>query len=131
MKRSALLICLMCWHIVLYSQLVTRTTLRNNNCSLELVKTWDFIYPLLPDIFFQNNPDIYQNDSIKIIYPTLVLNGIIIEDQNSLDKFRNLYNPDSITYVLRSQQYANRMGIKCSKDGILIVKTKRHYHLRL
>ena len=68
-----------------------------------------------------------QDASIHMIYQTLMINGIIIEDTVIIEKIQNSpwWGPQKVKWRVISQNKALRRGIHCSEDGLLIVRTNK------
>ena len=87
-------------------------------------------FALIPDSFIIKNKE-SNVLTVGIINPTLMINGIIIEDNDLIDKFRNSYDPSQIRFKWLTKEKSLKKNINCSEDGLLIVKTKKNYHLIL
>ncbi|MBR0175008.1 MAG: hypothetical protein IJQ22_05850 [Bacteroidales bacterium] len=86
-------------------------------------------YALVPDPFLDNLKD--DSLSVFVTHPTLVLNGLIVRDSCIIDKFRNTYKSDSIKVWHLSYKKASKRKIPCTKDGAVIIKTRRGYFIEL
>lgn len=102
--------------------------LGHNPSNLPIPDEYKLPYALLPDSSLDNR----KVDSLSFIsYPTLILNGIIIKDSCIIDKFRNTYKLDSIRVRRLSYKKASKKRVPCTKDGAVIIKTRRGYFMEL
>lgn len=92
-----------------------------------------FVYPLMSDAEIDELPS-YAH---QFRYPTLVINTIVITDKQMIDCFRNHYrylydNGIIVKKKLISVKKAQRRGIyDVSRDGAIIIKTKRNFFFDL
>lgn len=82
-------------------------------------------YPLLSDSNLEGRNQSFM-DSL-IVYPVLIVNGIVVEDNNTIDLFRNSYDPKYIRVKRLSYKQAQRKKIPCNKDGALIIRIPKYY----
>ena len=101
----------------------------HNPSNLPIPDKYNLPYSLLPDSSLNN----MEEDSLSnfVIYPTLILNGLIIRDSCIVDKFRNTYKLDSIKIKRLSYKKASKKRVPCTKDGTVIIKTRRGYMIEL
>lgn len=95
-----------------------------NSLHEELPDEYKLPYPLLPDSNLEGR-DVSFRDSL-IVYPVLIVNGIVINDNHTIDLFRNAYDPKRIRFKRLSYKQAKRKRIPCNKDGALIVRVPRY-----
>jgi len=86
------------------------------------------IYPLI------NDKDIEERKKTGIycsfIYPLLILNNVLINEQKNVNYFRNYFDRTKIKKVkLVSKEEAENLGIpNVPKDGVLFVTTIKGYY---
>jgi hypothetical protein len=83
-----------------------------------------FLYPLLDDAQLKQVPN------VALIYPLLVINGIVIRDEKLVNYFRNYSDRTKITKIKHiSAEKVQKMGIpNVPKDGVLFISTKKGYY---
>lgn len=128
MKRFVICYFVLCTFIVANAQNES-IHFGHNPAHFPVPEKWKIPYALLSDSTLRNQDDMFVSNFV--IYPTLMLNGILIEDCNTVDRFRNNYDPKMIRFKVISYKKASKKGIICSEDGLLIVKTKRRYFIVL
>ena len=129
MKRLILFIVLICCPLICKSQEVIHLGRSHNPSTSSVPQKWKLPYALLSDSFLQNQDHYFVSDFV--IFPTLILNDIVVENQDIVDRFRNTYDPKAIRFKVISKEKASKKGLPFSNDGTLIVTTKRKYHIVL
>ena len=87
-------------------------------------------YPMYSDSILESNPLLYYN---RLVYPTLIINNIIISDDSLINCFRNHFDKKKIKKLKWiDEKKAERKGIRnVSIHGALIIKTKKRYYFDL
>lgn len=81
------------------------------------------VFPLITDVHLKNNRS-------PILYPLLVINGVLIKDEKMINCFRNHFDRNKIAKLKHiSKVEAEKKGIpNVSEDGALLVTTKKGYY---
>ncbi len=86
-----------------------------------------FHYALLPDSFLSHQDSLFLRTCVD--YPLLIINGIVLEDKALIDRFRNTYVIDQVSFKKISRKKAMRKHLPYSEDGTLIVRTRKNYYI--
>ncbi|MCQ2065096.1 MAG: hypothetical protein MJY66_04460 [Bacteroidaceae bacterium] len=126
MKRIILILLFTCFRVISYSQEVTNSQAVSDLLITGRLVDICFPYPTISDQEIKE----MNISSDLIIYPTLIVNNIIITDTIAINLFRNNVRKENIArkrFLLEEQ--ARKKGIpEVSKDGVLLIRLKRNFY---